>query len=86
MNKQLPLPIVVGAIAVVVILASVFAWKTMSAQSTFPRAPIKAGESAVPSYVKGLSPEQQKLIEEQMKKYPVEKGTGEAPKNQGAPK
>ncbi len=86
MKKQVPVPIVVAAIAVVVLLASVFAWKTLSAQSEFPRAPIKVGPQAVPSYVKGLTPEQQKLIEEQMKKYPVQQGTGEQPKTPGAPK
>jgi hypothetical protein len=69
MKKQLPMPLVIGIIAVVVVLGGFAIFKAVQGPGELPAPKIKVGDKAVPDYVKGMSPEMQKMVEEQTKKY-----------------
>ena len=86
MKKSIPMPVVVTAIAVVVGLGAILIWKGVQGPPELPRAPITVGEEAVPSYMKDhMTPEMQKMIEEQTKKYGVEKGSASSESSQPSP-
>lgn len=70
MKKEIPQPVMFGAIALAVIVAGFFFWRGIQGPPELPRAPIHVGEEAVPGYMKDqMTPEMQKMIEEQTKKY-----------------
>ena len=86
MKKSIPMPVVVTAIVVVVGLGVILIWKGVQGPPELPRAPITVGEEAVPAYMKDqMTPEMQKMIEEQTKKYGVEKGSASSESSQPSP-
>lgn len=70
MKKELPQPLVIGSIALVVIAAVLLLWRGIQGPPELPRAPINVGSDPVPAYMKDqMTPEMQKMIEEQTQKY-----------------
>lgn len=78
MKQEIPKPVVYGVIAIVALVAAFFGYRVLAGPPDFPAAKIKVGpEGAVPSYMKDkMSPEMQKMIEEQTRKYGAVQGDG----------
>ncbi|MBN9501240.1 MAG: hypothetical protein BGO01_05445 [Armatimonadetes bacterium 55-13] len=84
MKREIPKPLVYSVVVVVVGLVCFFGFRMLSGPPEFPAAKLKLGpDGAVPSYMKGkLSPEMEKMVEEQTKKYGATEGGTGNPGNQ----
>lgn len=86
MKKELPQPLVIASIAIVVLAAGFLLWRGIQGPGELPRAPITVGPEPVPSYMKDqMTPEMQKMIEEQTKKYGVQQGGATSESSQPVP-
>jgi len=86
MKKEIPQPLVIGSIALVVLVAGFLLWKAIQGPGELPRAPITIGSEPIPSYMKDqMTPEMQKMIEEQTQKYGAQQGGATSESSQPAP-
>lgn len=71
MKKEVSKPLMFSVIGLVVLVVGFFAFRSLSGPAEFESAPVNVGpEGAVPAYMKDkMSPEMQKMIEEQTAKY-----------------
>lgn len=87
MKREIPKPVVYSTVVIVLALAGFFGYRALSGPPEFPAAKLKLGpEGAVPSYMKGkMTPEMEKMIEEQTKKYGAVEGGGNGGNQPTAP-
>ena len=76
-----------GTLAVILVLAVFFGYRFIQGPPDYPAAKINIGpDGAVPGYMKDkMSPEMQKMIEEQTKKYGAVQGSGQQSQPNAAP-